>query len=200
VRLGLVLGDQLSLELPSLKALNPAQDAILMAEVEGEARYVPHHPQKIVLVFSAMRHFAQVLRERGWQVHYVPIDDSDNSGTIVGELRRWRERLGAAQIDLTECGEWRLEHALRESGLPLTWHRDTRFLCSREAFARWAEGRRQLRMEHFYRGMRKRCSLLLEPDGSPAGGTWNFDSENRKPLTWALRSRRALRPMPLPWR
>lgn len=182
MRLGLVLGDQLSLELPSLKALNPAQDAILMAEVEGEARYVPHHPQKIVLVFSAMRHFAQALRERGWQVHYVPIDDSDNSGTIVGELRRWRERLGAAQIDLTECGEWRLEHALRESGLPLTWHRDTRFLCSREAFARWAEGRRQLRMEHFYRGMRKRCGLLLEPDGSPAGGTWNFDSENRKPL------------------
>lgn len=88
MRLGLVLGDQLSLELPSLKALNPAQDAILMAEVEGEARYVPHHPQKIVLVFSAMRHFAQVLRERGWQVHYVPIDDSDNSGTIVGEPRQ----------------------------------------------------------------------------------------------------------------
>lgn len=182
MRLGLVLGDQLSLELPSLKALDPAHDAILMAEVEGEARYVPHHPQKIVLVFSAMRHFAQALRERGWQVHYVPIDDSDNSGTIVGELRRWRERLGAAQIDLTECGEWRLEDGLRESGLPLTWHRDTRFLCSREAFARWAEGRRQLRMEHFYRGMRKRCGLLLEPDGSPAGGAWNFDSENRKPL------------------
>ncbi|PAV70542.1 hypothetical protein WR25_24344 [Diploscapter pachys] len=153
-----------------------------MAEVEGEARYVPHHPQKIVLVFSAMRHFAQALRARGWQVHYVELDADGNSASIAGELRRWQQALGASEVHLTECGEWRLEQTLREAGLPLVWHRDTRFLCSREAFARWAQDRTQLRMEHFYRGMRKRCGLLLEPDGSPAGGAWNFDNDNRKPM------------------
>ncbi len=187
MRLGLVLGDQLSFDLASLAALDPTQDAVLMAEVQGEARYVPHHPHKIMFIFSAMRHFAQALRERGWQVHYVELDAEGNSGSIAGELRRWCKVLGASEIHLTECGEWRLEQALRDAGLPLVWHRDTRFLCSREAFARWAQGRTQLRMEHFYRGMRKRCGLLLEPDGSPAGGSWNFDADNRKSLPRGLR-------------
>jgi deoxyribodipyrimidine photolyase-related protein len=183
----LVLGDQLSFDLASLAALDPTRDAILMAEVEGEARYVPHHPLKIILIFSAMRHFAKALRERGWQVHYVELNAAGNSGSIAGELRRWQQALGATYIHLTECGEWRLEQALRDAQLPLVWHRDTRFLCSREAFARWAQGRKQLRMEHFYRGMRKRCGLLLEADGSPAGGAWNFDGDNRKPLPRQLR-------------
>ncbi|MGN8250499.1 cryptochrome/photolyase family protein [Pseudomonas sp. SMV7] len=191
-RLGLVLGDQLSFDLASLAALDPARDTLLMAEVRDEATYVPHHPQKIVLIFSAMRHFAQALREQGWRVQYVELEAPGNSGSIVGELRRWQQALGCAEIHLTECGEWRLEQALREAGLPLVWHPDTRFLCSRAAFARWAQGRRQLRMEHFYRGMRKRCGLLLAADGGPAGGAWNFDSDNRKALPRGLRGPFAL--------
>jgi len=187
MRLGLVLGDQLSFDLAMLRALDPARDALLMAEVDGEARYVPHHPQKIVLIFSAMRHFAQALREQGWRVHYVQLDEPGHSGSIAGELERWQARLGVDELHVTECGEWRLEQALREAELPLTWHRDTRFLCSREAFARWAAGRKQLRMEHFYRGMRKRCNLLMEPDGRPVGGAWNFDGDNRKSLPRGLR-------------
>ncbi|MBD9427805.1 cryptochrome/photolyase family protein [Pseudomonas sp. PDM15] len=181
-RLGLVLGDQLSFDLSLFDALDPARDAVLMAEVNDEARYVPHHPQKIVLVFSAMRHFAQALKERGWQVIYVRLDAPDNSGSLAGELRRWHDALGGPELHLSECGEWRVEEALRSSGLPLNWHADGRFLCSREEFARWAGDRRQLRMELFYREMRRRTGLLLEPDGAPLGGSWNFDADNRKAL------------------
>ncbi|MBB4862148.1 deoxyribodipyrimidine photolyase-related protein [Pseudomonas nitritireducens] len=186
-RLGLVLGDQLSFELSLFEALDPACDAILMAEVNDEARYVPHHPQKIVLIFSAMRHFAQALRERGWRVIYVTLDDPDNSGSIVGELQRWQVALGAPQVHVTECGEWRLQEALRAAPLPLVTHEDTRFLCSRQAFARWAGTRRQLRMENFYHEMRRRTGLLMEPDGQPVGGSWNLDADNRKPLPRGLR-------------
>ncbi len=186
-RLGLVLGDQLSFNLTVLQALDPQRDVLLMAEVDAEARYVPHHPQKIVLIFSAMRHFAQALRQRGWQVHYVTLDAPDNSGSIAGELQRWQPALGATQVHVTECGEWRLEQALNDSGLPLVWHADKRFLCSRHAFAGWARGRASLRMEPFYQWMRKRSGLLLEPDGSPLGGAWNFDSDNRKSLPRGLR-------------
>lgn len=186
-RLGLVLGDQLSFDLAGLRALDPAHDAILMAEVAVEARYVPHHPQKIILIFSAMRHFAEALRARGWQVHYVTLDAAGNTGSIACELQRWQRTLGASEIHFTECGEWRLEQALRDAHLPLVWHRDDRFLCSRAAFARWAQGRPQLRMEQFYRGMRKRSGYLMQPDGRPAGGAWNFDSDNRKALPRGLR-------------
>ncbi len=186
-RLGLLLGDQLSFELSLFEVLDPAQDAILMAEVNQEARYVPHHPQKIVLIFSAMRHFAQALRERGWRVIYVALDDPENRGSIAGEVERWHAALGEPQVHFTECGEWRLEQALRDSAVPLSWHEDRRFLCSREEFARWAGARRQLRMEHFYREMRRRTGLLMEPDGHPVGGTWNLDADNRKPLPRGLR-------------
>lgn len=168
-RLGLVLGDQLSFDLSLFDELDPAHDALLMAEVREEASYVPHHPHKIVLVFSAMRHFAAALEARGWRVIYVRLDAVDNSGSLAGELRRWHAALGEPALHLTECGEWRVEESLRSTGLPLTWHADRRFLCSREAFAKWAGNRRQLRMELFYREMRKRTGLLLEPDGQPLG-------------------------------
>ena len=181
-RLALVLGDQLSFELASLRDLDPANDAILMAEVAEEATYVPHHPQKIALIFSAMRHFAEALRERGWRVLYTRLDDPQNSGSIAGELRRGLDRLGAAEVYLTECGEWRLQRALCDSGLPLVWHADRRFFCSREWFAGWARGKRQLRMEFFYREMRRKHGLLINGDGTPVGGAWSFDAENRKAL------------------
>ncbi len=187
-RLALVLGDQLSFDLSALQALDPASDVVLLAEVMGEATYVPHHPQKIALIFSAMRHFAEALSARGWRVVYVRLDDADNSGSLVGELQRWVAELAVAEVHVTECGEWRLEQALRDSDLPLTWHADRRFLCGREEFAVWAKGKKQLRMEYFYREMRRKSGLLMNADDTPVGGAWNFDAENRKALPKSVKA------------
>ncbi|CAI8805601.1 (6-4) photolyase [Pseudomonas sp. IT-P2] len=181
-RLCLVLGDQLSFDLASLQALDAERDTVLLVEVMEEASHVPHHPQKIALIFSAMRHFAQALRDQDIRVEYVTLDDPQNSGSVPGELNRWQALLQAEQVHITECGDWRLELSMKESGLPIHWHADTRFLCSREEFAAWAEGKKQLRMEFFYREMRRKSRLLLNGDGSPVGGAWNFDAENRKAL------------------
>ena len=181
-RLCLVLGDQLSFDLASLQTLDSERDSVLLVEVMEEASYVPHHPQKIALIFSAMRHFAQALRDQGVRVEYVTLDDPHNSGSVPGELRRWQQRLQAEEVHVTECGDWRLEQSIRDCGLPIHWHADTRFLCSRDEFAAWAAGKKQLRMEFFYREMRRKSRLLLNGDGTPVGGAWNFDAENRKAL------------------
>lgn len=82
--LRLVLGDQLSFELSALSGLNPSRDRVLLAEVAEEAGHIPHHPQKIAFLFSAMRHFAEALRERGVAVDYVRLDDPANSGSLGG--------------------------------------------------------------------------------------------------------------------
>ena len=87
-RLVLVLGDQLSPNLSVLAAANPAHDIIVMAEVMGEGTSAPHHPQKIALMLSAMRHQARALRAAGWTVAYSRLDDPDNSQTIPGEHRK----------------------------------------------------------------------------------------------------------------
>jgi deoxyribodipyrimidine photolyase-related protein len=181
-----ILGDQLSPDLAGLQAARGSDAVVLLAEVAAETQYVAHHPQKIALIFSAMRHFAAELRTAGWTVDYVALDEPGNTDTLAGEAARAVARHGAGAVHVTEPGEWRLAKAMDawpgELGCPVYRHADTRFLCSLAAFDRWAEGRRRLRMEDFYRGMRRAYSVLIDDAGQPAGGNWNYDTANREPL------------------
>jgi deoxyribodipyrimidine photolyase-related protein len=179
-----VLGDQLSFNLSSLQGADPANSVILMAELTEETGYVAHHKAKLVYILSAMRHHAEALRSAGWQVEYIQLDDAENSGSFTGELARAIERHSPGAIRVTEAGEWRVK-AMLDSwpdrfDVPVTILPDDRFTCDHAEFETWAEGRKQLRMEYFYRGMRRKTSLLLDGD-KPEGGQWNFDAENRKP-------------------
>lgn len=179
-RLILVLGDQLSPELSALGEADPEQDFVVMAEVADEATYVPHHPKKIAFLFAAMRKFAKALQEDGWQVRYTQLDDTQNTGSIAGELLRRAEETGAGEVIATEPGEWRLIETLKHAPFKLRMLEDDRFIASHAEFERWADGRKQLRMEYFYRDMRRKTGLLMDGD-QPAGGTWNYDHDNRKP-------------------
>ncbi len=180
----LVLGDQLTPTLTSLAAGNPAQDRVLMAELHDEATYVRHHKKKIAFLFSAMRHFAEELRAAGWTVDYVKLDDPDNQGSFTGQVAEAIRKYRPARIIVTQAGEWRVAQMLESWGacfdMPVDILPDDRFLCSSDAFEGWATGRKQLRMEYFYRDMRRRTGLLMEGD-QPAGGKWNYDADNRKP-------------------
>jgi len=190
-RIILVLGDQLSRNLPSLAQGCKATDLVVMAEVRDEASYVPHHPKKIAFVFAAMRKFAAALQADGWQVAYTRLDDPDNTHSIVGEVRRRVAQHGAQSVIAVEPGEWRLRAELDQLSactdtntdvIPTQYRRitDSRFIASQDEFEAWAKGRKQLRMEYFYREMRRRNHILMDGD-KPVGGQWNFDHDNRKP-------------------
>ena len=156
-----------------------------MAEVADETRYVPHHPQKIVFILSAMRHFAEELRAEGFTVDYIRLDDRHNSGSFGGELKRALKRHPVSEVVMTEPGEWRVLQMMQEwretLPVPFTICDDDRFIASLAEFAQWAAGRKQLRMEYFYRDMRKKTGFLMEAD-EPLGSAWNFDADNRKAL------------------
>jgi deoxyribodipyrimidine photolyase-related protein len=150
-----------------------------------EATYVPHHPKKIAFLFAAMRHFAAELEAQGVNVRYIKLDDPDNSGCFTGEVQRALKALKPSHVVVTEPSEYRVLTMMRSwqdvfdflvELLP-----DTRFLANYAQFAAWAKGKKQLRMEFFYREMRKTYSILMDDDGQPLGGEWNFDKENRKP-------------------
>ncbi|MFM9829782.1 MAG: cryptochrome/photolyase family protein [Sphingomonas sp.] len=179
----LVLGDQLSLTLSSLAAGDPARDRVLMAELAEEATYVRHHKKKIAFLFSAMRHFAEELRALGWSVDYIPLDSPDNRRNFSAQLAHAIAEHRPERVVVTDAGEWRVSQMLKDwqsdFALPVDILADTRFLCSTDAFSAWAAGRKQLRMEYFYRDMRRQTGLLMDGD-QPAGGKWNFDAENRK--------------------
>jgi len=182
----LVLGDQLSPTLTSLAMGDPTCDRVLMAELQDEATYVRHHRKKIAFLFSAMRHFAQELRAAGWSVDYVTLDAPENRSNFSAQLEHAIAQHVPERIIVTSPGEWRvlqmLEGWRERFSIPVEILPDDRFLCSPEDFAHWAAGRKQLRMEFFYREMRRRTGLLMDGD-HPAGGKWNFDAENRKPAS-----------------
>ena len=181
-RLRLVLGDQLTREVAALCDYNDG-DVVLMAEVAGETTYVKHHKQKIAFVLSAMRHFAEELRAANILVDYIKLDDPGNTGSIGGELRRAVERHQPERLIVTSPGEWRVLSDIKalDLGIPIEIREDDRFFATTQRFAAWAAERKSLRMEFFYREMRRETDLLMEGH-EPTGGQWNYDSDNRKRL------------------
>ena len=190
-RLILVLGDQLTDSLAGLRAADPARDIVVMAEVMAESTAVPHHPQKIALVLTAMRKFARQLTEQGYAVAYSRLDDPETGPSLPTEILRRAAEHGADRLVVTTPGDWRLLQALEAVPLTVTMLPDDRFICATEVFTAWAAERKQLRMEWFYRDMRRRTGLLMDGD-QPIGGQWNFDPENRKAAKPDM-----LRPKPL---
>lgn len=178
-----ILGDQLSLSISSLVGCNKSKDIILMTEVWNEATYVKHHKKKIAYLFSSMRHFAEELKYKGFKVEYIKLDDPNNTGFYIDEIRRALKRNQFDRIVITHPSDYRVLLELKKSEdnfiVPIEIIPDNRFLCSMKDFKDWASDRKQLRMEYFYREMRKKYSILMEL-GKPVGGKWNFDSENRK--------------------
>ncbi|MFZ4542161.1 MAG: cryptochrome/photolyase family protein, partial [Rickettsiales bacterium] len=190
--LRLILADQLSASLASLQGLDKKSDAVMFCEVMEEASYVPHHPKKIAFLFSAMRHFAAELEAKGINVRYVKLDDAKNTGSFTSEVQRAFVELKPEKIIVTEASEYRVLKMMRSwqelLGIPVEILPDTRFLATHAEFSVWAKGKKQLRMEFFYREMRKKYSILIDPDGKPTGGEWNYDKENRKPPKAGIQS------------
>lgn len=183
--LRLVLGDQLTRSVSSLRDVNVSEDTVLMAEVLEEATYVRHHKRKLAFVFSAMRHFAETLREESLNVRYTCLDADSNQGSLRAEVAHALETGDFDRVVVTKPGEWRLLEDMEQwaelFGCPVELRDDDRFIASPADFAEWADGRKQLRMEYFYRDMRRKTGLLMDED-QPAGGEWNYDQDNRKSL------------------
>ncbi|MEQ8405406.1 MAG: cryptochrome/photolyase family protein [Oceanicaulis sp.] len=182
--LRLILGDQLSDTIASLRDLEPG-DTVVMAEVDAEATYVKHHKKKIAYLFSAMRHFAAELEERQIKVAYTKIDDRDNAGSLEKELKRRLEETSYDKLVVVEPGEYRLKKTMEgwahRLGVKTEIRRDDRFITTLDQFNAWADGRKRLTMEYFYRELRRETGILMDGD-EPEGGKWNFDHDNREKL------------------
>ncbi|UNT62856.1 cryptochrome/photolyase family protein [Acinetobacter towneri] len=184
MRFGLILGDQLHHQLATLKALDRTRDVILMAEVVEEATYVAHHPQKIALIFSAMRHFAKELKAEGWRVRYHAFQYGSPIRSLLDFVQAQQLLFPVTELVMTRCGEYRLQqqiekHWSQQLQLPVQCLDDDRFFCSPEQFQHWANHYQTLRMEYFYREMRKQTGYLMQRQ-QPLGQQWNYDSANRK--------------------
>jgi deoxyribodipyrimidine photolyase-related protein len=178
----IVLGDQLDRQSSAFDGFDVAQDAVWMAEAAEESTHVWSTKQRIAIFLAAMRHFAASLRAEGLRVDYTSLDDAAASATLAGALQAAIARLQPQQLVLCAPGDWRVYQSLRavarQAGLPLDVRDDRHFYGTVREFAAHAQSRTSLRLEYFYREMRKRHGVLME-GRQPIGGQWNFDAENR---------------------
>ena len=179
----IVLGDQLDAESSALQDFDPQQDVVWMAEVAEESTHVWSAKQRIAVFLSAMRHFAQDLRARGLPLVYTQLDDAGNQGTLALELSQTIAQLQPSGLVVTAHGDWRVLQSLRtvaaQHQLPLDLRDDTHFFTTVRDFAAHAKGRKQLRLEYWYRELRHKAGILMEGK-EPVGGQWNFDADNRE--------------------
>ena len=197
-RLIVVLGDQLDADSTVFEGFDPELDWIWMAEVSGEATHVWNSQCRISMFLAAMRHFRDRLRERGWPVAYRQLNVSgsqwsfgdradlglaEGAETLASQLALTLDRVRPAEVHAVDPGEWRLKDQLqgvaRAAGIAWVARPDQHFFSSPEDFAAHARGRKQLRLEFFYRELRQRTGFLMDGD-QPAGGQWNYDAENRE--------------------
>jgi deoxyribodipyrimidine photolyase-related protein len=180
----LVLGDQLDDGAAGFDGFDPHQDAVWMAEVAEESTHVWSSQPRIAMFLAAMRHFRERLKTRGWPLHYTELTADSPATSLAAQLACDLQGLAPQQLVMTAPGDWRvlqdLRRVAREADLALDVREDRHFFCTVREFAAHAKGRKQLRMEYFYREQRRRHGVLLEPDGQPSGGEWNYDADNRK--------------------
>jgi deoxyribodipyrimidine photolyase-related protein len=161
----------------------PREDVVVvLLESVAKGASLPWHRQKLVLLLSAMRHFAASLEAAGYRVLLRNAPSyAEGLAAVAAELKAARvvATEGREQDMVDELG--RARALLEAQGVSLVLREDRGFLATREEFATWARGRKEFRMEFFYREMRRKHGILLEEDGSPCGGAWNFDADNRKP-------------------
>lgn len=179
----IILGDQLDEGSSAFEGFDPAQDVVWMAEVAQESTHVWSARQRIAVFLSAMRHFAEQLRARGLPLRYVHLEDAENDGALDRELSRAIARLKPVALVLTAPGDWRVLQSLKAvavaSELPLQLRDDGHFFSTVREFTAHRKGRKELRLEYWYRELRQRHGVLMD-GGAPVGGRWNFDAENRK--------------------
>lgn len=180
--LRLILGDQLNSQHSWLREVRGDVLYVLM-EVRSETDYVCHHAQKVLAVFAAMRGFAQALVQAGHRVEYLHIGDARNRQSFAANLEWLIAQYAITRLERMEADEWRLEQALIAAfsvcGLPQAVVNAEHFLLERDDAAR-RFANKVPRMEFFYRDMRRRYRILLEADGEPCGGRWNYDADNRE--------------------
>ncbi|MFG0331320.1 MAG: cryptochrome/photolyase family protein [Phycisphaerales bacterium] len=181
----IVLGDQLDRDSPLIRDADPESSTVLMMEVRDESTEIPSHKQRTTLFLSAMRHFAADLIDADRAVRYITLDDDENTQSFESEARRAIDDLAPDRVSLLRPGDWRV-YQLAESwaeGFDGEFEivEDPHFYLTPDEFEDWADGRKDLVLEYFYRMMRKRFGVLIDGDDDPTGGEWNFDKENREP-------------------
>lgn len=181
--LRLILGDQLNPQHSWFSEKNP-EVLYLMMEMRQETDYVLHHAQKILAFFGAMRAFARELQEKGHRVEYLKIGDPQNRQSLPENLDHYVRDIQPQALEYLEPDEYRLDVQLKvwaaRQNFSVRCLSAEHFLTERAVLSKMFPGNKPHIMEFFYRNIRRKYACMVDAEGKPWGGRWNFDAENRQ--------------------
>jgi deoxyribodipyrimidine photolyase-related protein len=179
--LRLLLGDQLNIKHSWFKETN--EDVMYcLFEMRQETDYVVHHIQKVIGFFAGMRQFSEDLKTKNHQVIYFKINDTNNTHSLVKNLKFLIDEHDIKNFEYQEPDEYRLDEQLKDFCNSLSINSKVysteHFYTERNSVSIFFSGKKQYLMENFYRDMRKKHAILMVGD-QPEGGKWNYDKSNR---------------------
>ena len=181
--LRLILGDQLN---PTHSWFSSVDSKVVytLMEMRQETDYVLHHAQKVIAVFAGMRDLATHLQVQGHRVHFIAIDDPQNTQSLTFNLEKLIQQFNCTRFEYQQPDEWRLDAQLEAfcHGLtiPSEMCGSEHFYTTRHEAGEIFKGQKSWLMERFYRQMRTKHHVLMQDSKRPVQGQWNFDHENRK--------------------
>ncbi len=179
-----ILGDRLDKNQAALKSCQDlkSQVSVILIESLDHIKIRPYHQQKLVLVWSAMRHFALELEQDEWNVEYAIADGFQSA------LLDWIKDREITELRVIIPADRPFRKLIESLDLSSTINLipDNHFLWTTPEFEEWTKGRKSLLLEYFYRAGRQKFNILMDGD-KPIGGQWNLDKENRKPPKGGLK-------------
>ncbi|WP_121439179.1 cryptochrome/photolyase family protein [Salisediminibacterium halotolerans] len=175
-----LLGDQCSWQQPWLKNFDPGEDRVVMIEARSRSSWQNYHKQKLVLVYSVMRHFRDELRNEGITVDYRQGERFDEE--LAAHIREYH----VDELRLQLPGDDRMRRKIEQwadenQELDVRMAEEYGFLVDRAEWPELLPDEKKWQMDSFYRLMRRRFNVLITEEGKPFGGKWSLDAENRKP-------------------
>jgi len=142
-------------------------------------RQYAFHKQKLAFHRASMKHYEKFLKDQGHEVTYV------ESADVLSDIRKLLGELDAEVIHLVDPVDNYLERRVKEKcekrGIKLVWYDSPGFINNKEDLADFFKPtKKKFFQTEFYTRERKKRNILLDQDGSPQGGKWTFDTENRK--------------------
>ena len=181
--LGIIFPDQLSKNNKVYESLSSEDDLLIYEPVEAFYKNT-YHKQKLVFLLASLRNLKEVLSPKFNIIHEkISPQRTKFLNSYLNELFKKNDY---DEIFVTKPGDYQTLSELmffaQNRGKVLHILEDTKFISELDDFKDWADGKKSLVQEFYYRWLRKKYSILMD-DGKPVSGKWNLDKENRASIS-----------------
>lgn len=141
------------------------------------------HQQKILFHRATMKYYAGLITQRGCNCHYIEAHDPFAN---IQNLVKMLANKGIEKIKLYDpCDNWldkKLKNACSKNNIELIYLPSPNFLNNQSDDIELLGHKKSYFETSFYTEQRKYRKILIDQDGSPIGGQWSYDLENRKKI------------------